>query len=429
MLFTSLLVITITCSMFVSAYAITLATTPAVSSTATVAPISTPVPAPTYTALFPFKHGGKVGFIDVMGKVVIEPKFDYNMFTDFSTEYVFKDGTAVVNVQGKNGIINTTGAWVVKPKYSDMANYSGGLASFQTSEGKCGFVDKTGKVVIAPQYAWAESFVGNYAIAQRVADVPDDFDPNQEALPVYGLIDKTGKYVIKPNRDGLFALGDGRVGVSIGHSFGYLDLAGNIVIGSGFDRISEFHNGLAIVGREGKFGVIDKAGKAVIPFEISERQLNPSDWKSYYGSYDFTDEFQVYFYKDKWTIFDKTGKISKILDANYNYVGEYKEGYFVAVTHDGVGKYLDKSGNVVFTLTGKSFGSVPADFSEGLCPAYDKDNKLGFINIKGEWVIKPQYVCITKGFKNGLATLEFHTEKGTKNGYMDKTGKLVYMEK
>jgi len=67
----------------------------------------------------------------------------------------------------------------------------------------------------------------------------------------------------------------------------------------------------------------------------------------------------------------------------------------------------------------------PGVFSEGLAAVYVKRLDLwGFINHKGEFVIKPKF-SIALGFTNGLAPVSL---KG-KWGYIDKTGKVIIQPK
>ena len=49
------------------------------------------------------------------------------------------------------------------------------------------------------------------------------------------------------------------------------------------------------------------------------------------------------------------------------------------------------------------------------------DNKCGFVDQNGNWVIKPQYDDVYKFASNGLAAVK----SGDKWGYVDKSGKIV----
>lgn len=77
----------------------------------------------------PFKNGlapignenGKVGFIDINGKLVIDYKYD-------SAESFSDDGYALVKLKDKYGIIDTKGKWLYKPQFSDATTIINGYA-------------------------------------------------------------------------------------------------------------------------------------------------------------------------------------------------------------------------------------------------------------------------------------------------------------
>ena len=84
--------------------------------------------------------------------MVIEPKFEYVA--------MFKEGLAPVNiggswndegrfVGGKWGYVDTTGKMVIEPQFDDVWVFSHGLACVFIGS-KMGYIDKTGKYVWEP---------------------------------------------------------------------------------------------------------------------------------------------------------------------------------------------------------------------------------------------------------------------------------------
>ena len=75
---------------------------------------------------------------------------------------------------------------------------------------------------------------------------------------------------------------------------------------------------------------------------------------------------------------------------------------------------------------GKDYG----DFSEGLAPFKDKEGKWGFINKKGEVVIKAEYEG-ARSFREGFAVVELARSDSFgigKRAYIDKNGKRLNKE-
>ncbi|HEY0091861.1 MAG TPA: WG repeat-containing protein, partial [Flavobacterium sp.] len=89
------------------------------------------------------KKKDRVGFIDLKGNWVIEPKFD--------KAKAFVNNIAPVAVGKKWGYINKEGSFVIEPKFEDAEIFSAdGLAPVK--EKNWGFIDKSGKMVIPTQY-------------------------------------------------------------------------------------------------------------------------------------------------------------------------------------------------------------------------------------------------------------------------------------
>lgn len=141
----------------------------------------------------------KFGFIDVAGKLVINPMFEWAQ--------AFREGLAAVCVgQGcygidlqhpseireqKWGYIDKTGAMVIPPQFDHAQSFHDGLASVSVG-GKVGYIDKAGRFVINPQFAYGEDFVRGIAhVAIGKLEQPDAMQ--------YGYIDKTGKYIWQPS--------------------------------------------------------------------------------------------------------------------------------------------------------------------------------------------------------------------------------------
>src|SRR5262249_54925787 len=127
--------------------------------------------------------------IDTLGRVVVEPEFDW---TSSSSE-----GRARVGRGGLSGYVDGTGRMVIEPKWQTATSFKDGLAmvetgvkfgqnremgSYREGPGMNGWIDRDGNVVIPPQYAEVRAFSEGYA---WVSDGR-----------TWGVIDRSGRFRI-----------------------------------------------------------------------------------------------------------------------------------------------------------------------------------------------------------------------------------------
>ena len=94
----------------------------------------------------------------------------------------------------KWGLIDDTGAWKVKPTYSDMCLYGAGLAAaLDSSSGMWGYIDQDGNWAIEPQFSDTRPFNDYGAVAQ---DAQTSF---------WGVLNRQGKWIVDAK---YYAMGD-----------------------------------------------------------------------------------------------------------------------------------------------------------------------------------------------------------------------------
>lgn len=94
----------------------------------------------------------------------------------------------------KWGLIDDTGAWKVKPTFSDMRLYGAGLAAaFDSSSGMWGYIDQDGNWAIEPQFSDTRPFNDYGAVAQ---DAQTSF---------WGVLNRQGKWIVEAK---YYAMGD-----------------------------------------------------------------------------------------------------------------------------------------------------------------------------------------------------------------------------
>ena len=207
-------------------------------------------------ALYPIKVDGLYGFIDATGRVVIKPQ--YSDVRDFT------EGVAPVQVSRRCGYIDHTGTFAIAATFVQGGRFKGGLAAVMDQDGDWGYIDKTGRYVIKPQFTEAHDF------SERLAAV--------EKGGRWGFIDTTGRFVISPRFTDADNFGEGMAPAVKGDLetglWGYVDRTGSWVIEPSYGDALPFSPGLAAaitdqsslapaVGTNG-WGYIDKTGKFVI---------------------------------------------------------------------------------------------------------------------------------------------------------------------
>lgn len=334
--------------------------------------------------LYCIKQGGKYGYIDARGNVVIKPQF--------VQAFGFSEGLAAVKVQDgtrlKWGYIDTTGKVIIGPgDWDDVSTFSEGLALVIRAEstvsmnvlgvnasqihGKYGFISRKGDYVIQPQYSTGKS--------------------------------NTIQLGFKGNR----SFSDGRAVVEVDGKYGYIDKIGKVVIDLKYNYAMKFSGGLARVGSESGTFYINTSGDYVIKPEFVIEETD-----------DFSDGLARVKSGGKWGFINKEGKWA--IEPQFHYAVNFSEG-LAACCRNEEDKvcFINKKGETVI--------ETPFDFaymfSEGLAQVTNwSPYRHGYINTKGDLVIGLQFKSGSL-FSNGLAVVE--TESQT--GLIDKTGKFVWV--
>lgn len=280
------------------------------------------------------------------------------------------------------------------------------------------------KFVIEPQYDNYTNF-----FSEGLAPVYENSsDPNQRA----GFIDLDGKLVIPMTFDYVGNFNSGLAVASKNEKVGYIDASGTYVIAPQFDYAEDFSEGVAAVcySNDGfQCGYIDTKGKLITPLDITSMDYQTQASEGYFTAcHGSMDDCQYRFTKTDGT------------PANFGdfaWADPFSEGYAAVqqrVGTDYLWGFINKKGDLVikpmFIWVGK-FGSGLAP----VCIGTSTENcTIGFINTSGEFEINPQYEYFEfydsestwgnypqHGFFEGLARVMVDQ----KIGYIDSTGKMV----
>lgn len=373
--------------------------------------------------------------IDKKGNEVIPAMYDSGC--------ELSDGMIDVSLNGKSGVIKTTGEIAIEPNYYFAGPFSDGLRRIQLNKtkkrrnllieekNKYGFIDKTGKVVVNPQFDKATTF------QEGVAVVGIDGK--------YGFIDKDGNKITDLIYDGVGEFSEGYALVKRDNKFGFINVNGIEVIEPQYEDVAPFFNGLARVKKNGKYGFIDKTGKTVIDIKYDYAGENSDSMylRDYLGlgmripvkRGFFTEGLIKVRSEDKRGFIDTIGNDVINLEATqYDELQSFSDGLaLIKVSNSDEWKFIDKTGNVVIT---KKYDYVWS-FSDGLA-LFVFNGKHGFIDKTGRVVIEPKYDDVDRSeerkfvsrlrespnikFYNGLAWVWLN-DKGF---YIDKNGTEYY---
>jgi hypothetical protein len=266
---------------------------------------------------------------------------------------------------------------------------------------KIGHMNAKGEVVIEPKFEWAEDFTGKLARFKK-----GNF---------YGFINRKGEVAINPHFEFALPFSHGLAAVYMDGKWGFIDTKGDMVIKAEYVDAKSFSEGVAAVcklqsGRYRKWGYIDTKGKEVLPFNLG-------------AAHRFSEGFAAVIVpkgrKGTRAYIDKEGKILFEITTGRTYIAhhQFSEG-LVGVFAD----YYNTKGEKEFSVEGVG---VSHPFNEGYAAAKVRYS-YGFINKKGEWIIKPKYGSAYQ-FSQGLARVRMML-KGAKYspwGYINSAGEEV----
>jgi len=235
---------------------------------------------------------GKWGAINTTGRFIIPCKYDYLG--------AFCEGLAVAFLNDKCGFVDKTDTMAIDFEYDDAYAFSEGLACVKVGD-NWGYINKTGRMVIPAKFGYAHSFLNGIAVAGVVV----------ERLELYGrvllnvkrgLINKSGSYILYPNYSEIYR-GTGDVfTVCLDGKWGIVDKDGRIVVRPQYDNAGFFSEGLVAVKvgdhRDGLWGYVNEKGSMVIPPQFNG-----------FTAGTFQDGIAEIYTDDKKGFIDKTGKI------------------------------------------------------------------------------------------------------------------------
>lgn len=183
--------------------------------------------------------GGKWGFCDLQGKMITDCIYDR---ADF-----FQGDYARICTNQLWGFIDRSGREVIPTVYTDLWNFSEGLARFRNSMGGYGFIDKKGKERIDGKYENATDFINHSACICE----------NHK----WGLIDLSGHLLTPLKYDEIESNKYDWLRVRIGNYYGYLDSQGNEKIPVKYQYLGSYFDDYAEAQLGKRYGQINRRGE------------------------------------------------------------------------------------------------------------------------------------------------------------------------
>lgn len=278
--------------------------------------------------LFSVSRNSRFGIVDFDGNLIIEPIHECSggggnvgYFAN-GEELVVVDGAGVpkckvkgvstysdflegfLPVETEEGVtfLNSSGRLLPR-RFQEVRHFSNGLAAVESFEGKWGIVDNDGNWILKPIFEemldydpitklvpvklselWQLSDITGNIVAVNAVDIRPPSNGIFGAAFIltdeieYGLIDGTGAIVVHPQYSDMAFLGDDNVSVLYKEKWVNIDFQGHCIFQSDADGLGSVIDGLArayfggnrtstgLTG--GKFRFLDRSGNTAFPFEF-----------------------------------------------------------------------------------------------------------------------------------------------------------------
>jgi hypothetical protein len=239
---------------------------------------------------------GKFGF-KLNDKIIVDAKYD--------SVYAFWEGLAIVEINKKYGFIDVEGNEIIEIKYDMVRIFYENIAAVKYN-GLWGFIDKSEKIIIPFKYFNAHMFFDEMSLVtyrdneshltytyvnKEGIELPARFDGAEDfkdGLAVvlfnwfYGVIDNTGKIIVKPKYTKIHPFEDDIACVELGDNpstttSGYIDKKGNEILKPMYRNIDKYEEGFIVFNLDEGYGVFDSSGQEIIEQNIKYKIITYKD--------------------------------------------------------------------------------------------------------------------------------------------------------
>jgi hypothetical protein len=359
---------------------------------------------------FLVKVGGKYGYIDSAGKLVIDPASCHAL--DFCNGYA----VVVRDWNGKYGFIKESGEYAVPPTFALAAEFSEGHAWVNVGDREreeWTLIDESGNE--APKRRFPHP---GTPVFQGMSILQNPKPKGR--IPGYCVIDLKGKVLLKlGGLEDVFPYSDGMARCRRDSTvlagpprarftnkvieYGFLDERCAMVITTGFSDAGDFAEGVAPVCKRGRYGFIDKRGR----YFVKPRFEYAGTFSEGLAPVRFTKrEYprRKPYPPDEWGYLDKrtrpafkSFKACEALPFSEGFATILVTGGFIPDDYSGRRalcehvKVIDRAGRTVFEM---EQGNV-MPFRNGLAMVIvtdpvSRERSIGYINTEGKYVWEPR---------------------------------------
>ncbi len=314
----------------------------------------------------------KCGYIDENGDIKIPLIFD--------DVCAFSNGRAKVILNGKTGVINTDGVFIIEIDNKELY-VSGYDFVTKTYDSKSIIVSKNGK----------EGLLNNdMTIALPIEYSLQDFAPYGYIARSWmtieglcGIYDTEGKQIVECKYQDIGKASEGFCIIKYNYKYGYLDLKKQKELPCIYDNVKPFAEGLGCVKKGDLYGYIYQQGGIAIPYQYEEAFPFEGDIARVVINILGKGRF--------WALINKKGDI--ITDYKWYAIHEFHEGFAIAEDREqcieNISKwtFINKKG---IPISNNRYKNVE-DFNNGkakVCITVNSKYYYGYIDTNGNVEIK-----------------------------------------
>lgn len=376
-------------------------------------------------------EGGKQGYIDINGKVIIKPFLNKNFIIGSNSRYLIAN-----QIGQKWNLIDASGKSILDDKFDSAHPLSHTLMGIKKN-GKYKVIDYMGKSLTDFDYDSVSKYKENLAPVKK--------------FNKWSFLTTSGRLIAPFIFDDVNSFAGGRAGVKQGKYWNFIDPDGKFISDSQYLFVGDFAEGVAAVrdkntdGSNRSIDFINDRGNVLFK---SPTNIKISD--GYLGEFQggrFT--FETYSDLDMLidVFFHNGGTSSGLRNKTINRNGELLESKLPIIScSECICSFRDLNKTVTYRedlpfsdLSMKGFMNADqkvivqpqledvGDFVEGLA-FVRKNGKYGFIDRSSTFIIQPQF-DLASSFYHGIAIIR-SKQSNSKNyvfkGYINKRGEFIW---